>query len=241
MQMRWADLDQLGHINNVSYVRYADEARRDLAARDLIDPNFHIDRCDVEFLVPMHLSLHPIYVTGSLDGDRLTQEICHRKDGEVTIYARVTTDLAAQRSPFGGSEAGDAAPAEVAWRPLALRRGDTDNGMVGNANHFELLQESRILAMADILTSVSAGGYVVARVAIDYADDLPWRSTPYTVGSWVERVGRSSVQLVSEIRDDNTTYSRTSAILVGFDAEQQKSRPLTDEERSRLAEATHGV
>jgi acyl-CoA thioester hydrolase len=75
---------------------------------------------------------------------------------------------------------------------------------------------------------------VVARVDVDYRRPILFRPEPYTIRTWVTRVGRSSYDVTAEIRDGETTLSRAVAVMVTFDREAQRARPLTDPERARL-------
>lgn len=236
IQMRWADLDMLNHVNNVRYVDYADDARHALADAGEIDPDLVVARCDVEFVRPLLLSLNPVHVSAAIDAAaidtvRLRQEIYVESEGNRTVFARITTDLS--RSLEALAARGLGAPEDT----YKLRRRDAPGGIVSNANLFEAFQEARLLVMSRLIQSDSAGGFVVARVAIDHADALPWRLEPYAVRSWVEKYGRSSIELGAEITDGDHVYARATAILVGFDLEAQRSRPLTEAERSCLDEA----
>ena len=59
-------------------------------------------------------------------------------------------------------------------------------------------------------------------------------SEPYAVRTWVTRVGTSSYTLASQICDGETVLSSAEAVLVAFDTATQRSRPLSDEERTLL-------
>jgi len=227
IQMRWADIDQLNHVNNVRYLDYADEARLALIESGQLPDDCQIGRCEVEFLRPLLLSMEPVKISGIVEENRLIQEIF---TGEGTVFARVTSDLAESRSPIAPSDI------DAGSYPFQLRRGDATDGFVGNANHFGIFQEARIRTVSKLIGISSAGGFVVGRVAIDYSVDLPWRKEPYTVRTWLEKFGRSSIELCSEIFDQGTVFARATAVLVGFDLESQRSRPLNDEERAHLEE-----
>ena len=227
IQMRWADIDQLNHVNNVRYVDYADEARLALIESGQLRDDFQIGHCEVEFLRPLLLSMKPVKISDNFDGNRLVQEI---SAGEGTVFARVSTDLVESRSPIAPSDI------NVGSYPFSLRRGDTTDGVVGNAKHFEIFQEARILLISKLIGISSPGGFVVGRVAIDFAADLPWRAEPYPMRTWIEKFSRSSIELCSEIIDQGAAFARATAVLVGFDLENQRSRPLNEEERALLEE-----
>ncbi len=124
-----------------------------------------------------------------------------------------------------------------------VRFSDVDvYGHVNNVKYFEFFQEARI----DFIRVVSGGAFdtessqrqVVARIDVDYKRPILFRPEPYAVESWVTRVGTSSYSLGSRIVDgDATVYSTAEVVLVAFDVATGRSRPLSDEERSRLQAA----
>jgi acyl-CoA thioester hydrolase len=121
-----------------------------------------------------------------------------------------------------------------------VRWSDVDSyGHVNNVKYFEYFQEARISflsGLADGLPAGEAGGVVVARIDVDYRRPILFRTEPFEIRTWVSRVGRSSYDLDAEIRDGDEVLSRAHTVVVAFDAEQQRSRPLSDHERARLEE-----
>ncbi len=122
-----------------------------------------------------------------------------------------------------------------------VRFSDVDvYGHVNNVKYFEYYQEARIA----FVLSLSGDGYdaqssmrqVVARIDVDYKRPILFRPEPYLVETWVTRIGTSSYDLSCRIVDaeGDTLYSRADVSLVAFDLGTQRSRPLTDAERSRL-------
>ncbi len=122
-----------------------------------------------------------------------------------------------------------------------VRFSDVDvYGHVNNVKYFEYYQEARIA----FVLSLSGDGYdaqssmrqVVARIDVDYKRPILFRPEPYVVETWVTRIGTSSYDLSCRIVDaeGDTLYSRADVSLVAFDLGTQRSRPLTDAERSRL-------
>ena len=67
--VRWADLDLLGHVNNVTYVDYLQEARIDMLlthapdtrAIDLAE-GVVVVRHEVRFVAPLTFRLHPVKI-----------------------------------------------------------------------------------------------------------------------------------------------------------------------------------
>jgi len=111
---------------------------------------------------------------------------------------------------------------------------------VNNVKYYEYIQEARI----DFLLGVAAQdpaaalSVVVRAIDVDYAKPLLLRSQPYTVESWVEHIGRSSFAVVSEIRDPEVVLARARAVVVAFDPATNRSSPLAEPLRARLAALT---
>jgi acyl-CoA thioester hydrolase len=122
-----------------------------------------------------------------------------------------------------------------------IRFSDVDvYGHVNNVKYFEYYQEARIAflrSLADVESHPSLH-QVVARIDVDYKRPILFRPEPYAVESWVTRIGTSSYDLDSRILDAEGSVCSTSQVrLVAFDTHSQRSRPLTDDERSRLERA----
>lgn len=103
--MRWADLDLLGHVNNVVYVDYLQEARVDMlrthgpAARtgDLAE-GVVVVRHEVSYLAPLNFGFEPVTIESWVTEIRaatftLAYELFHERDGARHVYARATTVL----------------------------------------------------------------------------------------------------------------------------------------------------
>ena len=110
---------------------------------------------------------------------------------------------------------------------------------VNNVKYFEYYQEARLAFLASLGREQVGGDFslVVARVDVDYRRPILFRSEPYTVESWISRVGNSSFVVNAEIRDGDTLLSKAEAVMVAFDLRTQAARALTEPERARLAEA----
>ncbi len=59
--MRWADMDLLGHVNNVTYLEYVAEAREDLFQGTGVDPKA-VTGHQVEFASPLVFRRQPVLV-----------------------------------------------------------------------------------------------------------------------------------------------------------------------------------
>ncbi len=121
-----------------------------------------------------------------------------------------------------------------------VRFSDVDvYGHVNNVKYFEYYQEARLAYLTSMGRAEEQGRFavVVARVNVDYKRPILFRSDPYTIESWVSRVGNSSFDLRAEIKDGDTVLSRADAVLVTFDLKTQAARKLSGTERERLEAA----
>nr|WP_281283785.1 thioesterase family protein [Nocardioides dongxiaopingii] len=108
--MRWADLDLLGHVNNVVYVDYLQEARVDLmrslfpapaGVQDDLADGVVVVRHEVTYLAPLTLTLRPVSIECWVTEVRaasftMAYEVFHDdpgSDGGRHVYLRATTLL----------------------------------------------------------------------------------------------------------------------------------------------------
>ncbi len=147
--LRWADLDQLGHVNNVTYVDYLQEARADLMRRlfperdgaapgEGLTEGVVVVRHEVTYLAPMPLRFRPVNVEVWVTQVRaasftLAYEVFHdddtAPDGRL-VYLRAVTVLSpfvfAQERPRRLTDVEKAAletyrEPEPAWRQVTPR------------------------------------------------------------------------------------------------------------------------
>ena len=124
-----------------------------------------------------------------------------------------------------------------------VRFSDVDvYGHVNNVKYFEYYQEARLAFIWSLGRDADEPqhGLVVARLDVDYKVPILFRPEPYTVETWVTRIGGSSFDLACEIRDGERLLSRAAVVMVCFDLDGQRSRPLTERERARLETALEG-
>ena len=80
--------------------------------------------------------------------------------------------------------------------------------------------------------------YVLARVAIDFRQELVQDDDAVLVRVTLERIGTSSLTLHEEIRKlDGTLSAEAESVLVARDRQTGRSRPLNDAEREALQAA----
>lgn len=223
--MRWADLDQLNHVNNVVYVDYAEQTRAELIrSGEAFDAP--VTRIDVEFRRPLQLSRTPVLVRSRFEGDATVHDI--GPDGVDASFAtvRLGTGPAVAQQQLGDGPAFD----------LAIRRSDIGpDGTVTPTRFFEICQEARILAFAALMPDRRPGHIVIARVDVHLGEPVTPDVGVLPTSTAVTRVGRSSYSTTTWFGGGR--YGAAEAVLVGFDAETQRSRPLGDEERAALEAA----
>jgi acyl-CoA thioester hydrolase len=112
--IRWADLDLLGHVNNVRYVDYLQEARLDLlrehreatgatGAGDDPADGIIVIRHEVGYQAPLTFGPHPVFIECWVTSIRrasftMAYEVFHEDDmGERTVFLRAQTVLAPYR------------------------------------------------------------------------------------------------------------------------------------------------
>lgn len=111
--IRWADLDLLGHVNNVRYVDYLQEARVDLMRAHRwsgdggtaeITEGIIVVRHEVTYRAPLHFSTEPVLIdcwVTEIRAGRFTMAYEVLRDdestGERTVYLQASTVLAPYR------------------------------------------------------------------------------------------------------------------------------------------------
>ena len=127
--LRWADMDAFGHVNNVSFLRYLEEARIDFMFRLAQSEGgvllrTVVARHEIDYLRPLVHRHEPVIIESWLGGMTAASMIvkCEIKDDE-TLYARASTvvvpyNLAEQR------------PRRITAQERAFLEGYLDEGAV---------------------------------------------------------------------------------------------------------------
>jgi YbgC/YbaW family acyl-CoA thioester hydrolase len=119
---------------------------------------------------------------------------------------------------------------EIRWRDQDAYR------HVNNAVYATYLEECRDEWAERVLQGVGdVWDYVLARVAIDFRQELTQEDGAVIVSCTLEGIGTSSLTLRESIRKlDGTLSAEAEAVLVARDRTTGRSRPLTDAEREAL-------
>ena len=128
-----------------------------------------------------------------------------------------------------------AARSEPPGTEIVIRWRDLDPyGHVNNAVYLTYLEEARDAWLARTLGAPDeVYNWVLARVAIDYRQELTRADGIVTARCTLERIGTSSVRTREEIvRADGVQAAAAEAVLVARDRDSGGSRPLTAAERA---------
>jgi acyl-CoA thioester hydrolase len=264
--MRWADMDLLGHVNNVRYLDYVAEAREDFF-RGSPTGQAQIIRHRVEFAAPLVFRRRPVLVDSwvtDLADDHVTlahevYDVPDSDDNERVVHLRVTSELAAAPAPAERERLESLRAPDHDWRPvgrpvadehrpggdvysLTVRRADIDeHGFARDVAFFEFLQEARITFLMGLHTRGQHWSHhVVARTDLTYLGQLARRREPYTVRSWIGHVGTRSFTIQSEVLDGDQAMARASVVMVIFDVETQRPTDMTESQRERLLQEAGG-
>jgi acyl-CoA thioester hydrolase len=254
--MRWADMDMLGHVNNVTYLDYVAEAREALLP-DSPSGRAPVTRHQVEFVAPLVFRRRPVlvdsWVTDLTDESlSLAHEVYDAPDspdGSRTVYVRISTELAVKVTPSEREHLETLRAPAHSWRPLAdetraggdtyaltVRRADVDeHGCARDVAFFEYFQEARIKFLMNLHTRGQKWSHhVVARTDIEYLAPVRHRREPYAVRSWIGHVGTKSFTIQAELVDGDRVLTRVAVVMVTFDMESQRPREMAESQRERL-------
>ena len=125
---------------------------------------------------------------------------------------------------------------------LPLRHRDMDAlGHVNQAVYHELLEEVRSALFSQVLPDLPFTGYVLAHAALDYRSEVRIEDRKLIGEGRIAELGRSRVEIENRLsKPDGAVAVEGRAILVAWDEESRKARPLTDDEKASLLAATGG-
>lgn len=122
---------------------------------------------------------------------------------------------------------------------IPTRWGDVDRlGHINNAKYFTYDEQARIEYFVARRAEAGIGGgpsFILAHIACDFIEQLhhPARMD-YAIR--VTRIGRSSLRTEGAIFVGGRCHSRTEGVLVWFDYDAQKARPIPDALRRAVRE-----
>jgi acyl-CoA thioester hydrolase len=115
---------------------------------------------------------------------------------------------------------------------IPVRWRDVDAlGHVNNAVYLTYLEE----LLAVVLGPILGDDYVTARVEMDFRNEIRLGEKEVVGSAAVERIGNSSLTVLATLtRTDGEIALEGRLVLVAWDREHRRGRPLTDDERSAL-------
>ncbi|MFD6859695.1 acyl-CoA thioesterase [Rhodococcus sp. NPDC060090] len=118
---------------------------------------------------------------------------------------------------------------------MEVRWADSDRlGHVNNTKVVEYMQEGRIKFLQS--GELRRGAIAVRKMDVEFLRPIKDESGPVTVEIVVLHVGNTSYTLRHTVRDrDGAVCAHGDAVLVGFDTQTERPRPITDGERDVLA------
>jgi acyl-CoA thioester hydrolase len=128
-------------------------------------------------------------------------------------------------------------------RRVELRWRDMDAyGHVNNAVYLNYLEEARDAWVQEVLGKVTdTWDFVLARVSIDFKQELKQEDGAVLVRCALDSFGRSSVRTREEIvKQDGTISAIAESVIVARDPKVGRSRPLNDAEREALDRELQG-
>jgi acyl-CoA thioester hydrolase len=122
---------------------------------------------------------------------------------------------------------------------IPIRWRDADAlGHVNNAVYLTYLEE----LLAVVLGPVLGDDYVTARVEMDFRSEIRLGEKEVTGSASVEKIGTTSLTVGATLaRSDGETALDARLVLVAWDPEQRRSRPLTDAEKQALESLERGT
>lgn len=234
VQIRWADVDPLGHVNNVAYAAYFEDAHRRFL--DAGQPTtagrespLVVRRQEITYLSPLTFGAgSSVLIRMWSDQTQVTPSIVAElfKDSPEgpLVYARsraVLSPLAESRSE--GPPPLEPILVERAHRsPIGVRFSDlSPDGQVADTAVFEFLQEARIALMAEL--DLDPTSTVVVQKNVDFHRPDLEQSAAMDVWSWLSRVGNRSMTIDSVITHNDAAVAQGSSTLVFFDVTSQRS------------------
>lgn len=120
---------------------------------------------------------------------------------------------------------------------IDVRWNDQDAlGHVNNAVYLNYAEEVRDEWLAKILGPETIGGWMIARIEIDYRSALSRADGAATARCSLLQIGTTSIRTREVLTsEDGRLASESEAVLVAIDPQTSAPRPLSAEERERLA------
>jgi acyl-CoA thioester hydrolase len=127
------------------------------------------------------------------------------------------------------------------FQPIEVRYGDLDpQGHVNNARFVTYLEHARVSYVQHLCLwdgkSYLGLGFILAHLEVDFRAPI-LITDMVQVGVRVSRLGGKSLDMIYRVEDVKTekVYATALTTLVGFDYQNERSIPLADEWRQKIA------
>jgi acyl-CoA thioester hydrolase len=119
---------------------------------------------------------------------------------------------------------------EIRWRDIDAY------GHVNNAVYLNYLEEARDAWVQQVLGKLTeTWDFVLARVAIDFRQELTQDDEAIVVRCELDSIGRASLRTKETVlKLDGTVSAVSESVIVPRDPDLGRSRPLTEDERAAL-------
>jgi acyl-CoA thioester hydrolase len=109
-------------------------------------------------------------------------------------------------------------------------------GHVNQAVYHEFLEEARAAFFERTLPDLPFTGYVLVHAEVDYRQEVRIEDRMLIGECRVAELGRSRIELENRLLlADGTVVVEGRAVLVAWDEQTRRSRPLTEHERKALS------
>ena len=118
-----------------------------------------------------------------------------------------------------------------------IRYADTDRqGHVNNAVFSQCFETGRVELLYDPARPLHDAGctFVIASSKVEYLKEIVWPGT-VEIGTAVTRIGTSSITLSQGLFQNGAMVATGETVIVHVDPETSRSRPLSTETKSMLA------
>lgn len=117
---------------------------------------------------------------------------------------------------------------------IQVRFNDTDAlGHINNTSYALYAELSRIQFLHDVGAQVTS--LILAHLSLDFRKQVKFGEEVF-INTWVEKLGSSSVTLAQEVMSEGDVVAQIKSVVVHFDYEAQKAKPIPDEVRAVLTD-----
>jgi len=119
---------------------------------------------------------------------------------------------------------------------IQTRWGDFDAlGHVTHSAYPVFFDEARDACLAGLVGGFEQWPSVIVHSSIDYRREIPRPAAEVLVHTRIAEVGRTSVTFEQELSAGDGVSAACRSVIVAWDGDARAARPITDDERAKLA------